>query len=115
MDVRHYPFIASRLQSAELQAKLLLPSGIIASGPAFDDALTLFNETTASDLLNNPSEIAAPKLMKRLTDIYFAKVAASAESVFSLTPHQVALWKSQQGAHSSDWLWAVPISGLGRL
>ncbi|KAL6538342.1 hypothetical protein OROGR_012330 [Orobanche gracilis] len=114
MDVRHYAFIASRLQSAELQAKLLCPSGISSFGPAFDGALSLFVETTGSDLLSNPSEIAAPRLMKKLTDIYFAKVAASAESVFSLSPRQVALWKSQQGAHSSDWLRVVPISGLGQ-
>ena len=34
--------------------------------------------------------------------------------MFSLTPRQVALWKSLQGAHSSDWLRTVPISGLGQ-
>ncbi|KAL6534419.1 hypothetical protein OROHE_013344 [Orobanche hederae] len=52
--------------------------------------------------------------MERLADIYFAKVVASAESVFSLSPRQVALWKSQQGANSSDWLRVVPIFGLGQ-
>ncbi|CAA0838451.1 Cytokinin riboside 5-monophosphate phosphoribohydrolase LOG3, partial [Striga hermonthica] len=41
-------------------------------------------------------------------------VTDSAESVFSLSPRQVALWKSQQGDHASDWLRAVPISGLGQ-
>ena len=65
-------------------------------------------------MLSNPSEIVAPRLMKRLPDIYFTKVASSAASVFSLTPRQVALWKSQQGPHSSDWLRVMPISGLGQ-
>ncbi|KAL6517119.1 hypothetical protein OROHE_017825 [Orobanche hederae] len=52
--------------------------------------------------------------MKKLADIYFAKVAAIAESDYSLTTRQVALWKSQQCGHTSDWLRAVPISGLGQ-
>ncbi|KAK9747869.1 hypothetical protein RND81_02G020200 [Saponaria officinalis] len=114
-DVLHYAFLASRLQTANLQDRLLRPSGIIDPGPSFADAVRLFTETTGSDFLSDSREIGAPKLMKKLADIYFAKVAASSESVFSLTPRQVALWKSQQGAHSSDWLRAVPISGLGQV
>ncbi|CAL1412206.1 unnamed protein product [Linum trigynum] len=52
--------------------------------------------------------------MKKLEDIYFAKVVASSDSVFSLTTQQVALWKSQQSEHSSEWLRVVPIVGLGQ-
>ncbi|KAL9247624.1 hypothetical protein vseg_021038 [Gypsophila vaccaria] len=52
--------------------------------------------------------------MKKLADIYFAKVASTAESDFSLTPRLSALWRSQQGSHASDWLRAVPIYGLGQ-
>ena len=114
MDVRHYAFIASRLQSAELQAKLLRPSGIFDPGPGFVGASSLFSDVTGSDILSNPSEIAAPKLMKKLADVYFTTVVASAEFVYSLTPRLVALWKSQQSAHSSDWLRAAPISSLGQ-
>ncbi|XP_071700272.1 uncharacterized protein [Rutidosis leptorrhynchoides] len=65
-DVRHYAFLASRLQSAGLQTKLLRHTG-------------------------NPSEVAAPILMKKLADVYFTKVTASAESTFSLSPRQSAL------------------------
>ena len=67
-----------------------------------------------SDFLSNPSKVAAPKLMKKLADIYFTKVTDSAESTFSLSPRLSALWKSQQGDHTSAWLRAVPISGLGQ-
>ncbi|GKC72104.1 hypothetical protein Tco_1117987, partial [Tanacetum coccineum] len=73
-DVLNYAFLASRLQSVGLQTKLLRHSGILASGPTFDDAL----------------------------------------STFSLSPRQMALWKSQMEDHTSDWLRAVPISGLGQ-
>ncbi|GJR98300.1 hypothetical protein Tco_0270474 [Tanacetum coccineum] len=66
------------------------------------------------DLLSNPSEIDAPKLMKKITDIYFTRVTKDAESISSVSPRQVALWKSQREDHTSDWLRAVPIYGLGQ-
>ncbi|GJV99349.1 hypothetical protein Tco_1554601 [Tanacetum coccineum] len=47
-------------------------SSIVASGPAFDDALCAFNTKIKTGLLSNASEIAALKLMKKLADIYFA-------------------------------------------
>ena len=112
-DVRHYAFLASRLQSAGLQTNLLEHAGVVGLGRAFEDALHLYNGVVESDFLSNPSEVVAPKLMKKLADIYFTKITASAESTFSLSPRQVALWKSQQGVHTSAWLRAVLISGLG--
>ncbi|GJW73971.1 putative reverse transcriptase domain-containing protein [Tanacetum coccineum] len=42
-DVLSYAFLASRLQSASLQTKLLRHSGIVSSGLAFDSALNAFN------------------------------------------------------------------------
>ncbi|GJQ98437.1 hypothetical protein Tco_0009576 [Tanacetum coccineum] len=42
-DVLNYVFLASRLQSARLQTKLLRQTGAIAFGPNFDDALCMFN------------------------------------------------------------------------
>ena len=79
-DACHYAFLASRLQSAGLQIQLLRHAGIVGLGRAFEDALSLFNGTVESDILSNPSEVAAPKLMKKLADMYFTKVTASAES-----------------------------------
>ncbi|GKC71381.1 hypothetical protein Tco_1117264 [Tanacetum coccineum] len=49
-------------------------SKVTASGPAFNDALCAFNTKIETDLLSNASEIAAPKLMKKLIDIYFTRV-----------------------------------------
>ncbi|GJR40673.1 putative reverse transcriptase domain-containing protein [Tanacetum coccineum] len=113
-DVLSYAFLASRLQSASLQTKLLRHSGIVSSGLAFDSALNAFNVKMEIDLLSNSSEIAAPKLMKKLADIYFTSVTQMAESTFSLSTRQMALWKSQMEDHTSDWLRVVPISGLGQ-
>nr|GEU38208.1 retrovirus-related Pol polyprotein from transposon TNT 1-94 [Tanacetum cinerariifolium] len=67
-----------------------------------------------TELLSNPSEIVALKLMKKMTDIYFTRVTKNAESIFSLSPRQMALWTSQREDHTSDGLRTVPISGLGQ-
>ncbi|GKC34866.1 putative reverse transcriptase domain-containing protein, partial [Tanacetum coccineum] len=72
--------------SAALHTKLLRHVDIVASGPTFDDALY----------------------------IYFTRVTKDAVSTFSLSSRQMALWKSQMEDHTSDWLRAVPISGLGQ-
>ncbi|GKB71215.1 hypothetical protein Tco_0932627 [Tanacetum coccineum] len=113
-DVLNYAFIASRLQFAALQTKLLRHVGLVAYGSTFDDALCVFNASMKIDFLCNPSEIAAPKLMKKMTDIYFTRVAKDAESSFSLSTRQMALWLSQREEHTSDWLRVVPIFGLGQ-
>nr|GEV50161.1 hypothetical protein [Tanacetum cinerariifolium] len=49
-----------------------------------------------------------------MTDIYFTRVANTAQSTFSLSPRQMSLWKSQKEDHTSDWLRVVPISCLGQ-
>ena len=104
-DALYYAFLASRLQSAKLQTKLLGHSGIVTSGSSFDEALCAFNAKTENDLLSNPDEIAAPKLMKKLADIYFTRVTQMAESTFRLSSRQMALWRSQ-------W-WTTLQTGLG--
>ncbi|GKA13401.1 putative reverse transcriptase domain-containing protein, partial [Tanacetum coccineum] len=90
--------------STDLQTKLLRRTGIVSPGLIFDDALSVFNTSMETDLLSNPSEIAAPKLMKKMTDIYFTRVTKNAKSTFSLSPRQMALWTSQREDHTSDWL-----------
>ncbi|GKC30739.1 putative reverse transcriptase domain-containing protein, partial [Tanacetum coccineum] len=84
--VLNYAFIASRLQSAALQTKLLRHVDIVAHGSTFDTALCMFNTCMEIDFLSNPSEIDAPKLMKKMADIYFTRVTKDAESSFSLSP-----------------------------
>ncbi|GJS58737.1 hypothetical protein Tco_0653521 [Tanacetum coccineum] len=103
-DVLNYAFLASRLQSADLQTKLLRHTSIVSLGPNFDDALFVFNTSMETDLLSNSSEIVAPKLMKKMADIYFTLVTKNAESTFSLSPRKMALWTSQMEDHTSDWL-----------
>ncbi|GKB71596.1 hypothetical protein Tco_0933008 [Tanacetum coccineum] len=51
-DVLRYAFLASRLQSASLQTKLLRHSDIVSSRLAFDNALNAFNVKMDIDLLS---------------------------------------------------------------
>nr|GEZ77711.1 hypothetical protein [Tanacetum cinerariifolium] len=55
-DVLHYAFLASILQSTDLQSKLLRHSNIVTSVSAFDNALSAFNAKIEIDLLSNPCE-----------------------------------------------------------
>ncbi|GJZ39756.1 hypothetical protein Tco_0586319 [Tanacetum coccineum] len=57
--------------SVSLQTKLLWHTGIVSPGPIFDYALSVFNTSMETDLLSNQSETTAPKLMKKMADIYF--------------------------------------------
>jgi hypothetical protein len=98
----NYAFLASRLQSASLQTKLLRHSGIVTSRPSFDNALCAFNVKIEIDPLSNPCEITAPKLIKKLADIYFTHVSQTAESTFYVSTRQMALWKSQMEDYTSD-------------
>nr|GEZ52415.1 hypothetical protein [Tanacetum cinerariifolium] len=109
-----YAFIASRLQCVALRIKLLRLVGIVAPGSTFDDALCMFNNSIEIDFLCNPSEIAAPKLMKKMAVIYFTQVTKDVESSFSLSLRQMALWQSQWEDNASDWLHVVLIYGLGQ-
>nr|GEW41463.1 hypothetical protein [Tanacetum cinerariifolium] len=113
-DILHYAFLASRLQSTDLQSKLLRHSNIVTSVSAFDNALSAFNAKKEIDLLSNPCEVVAPELMKKLADIYSTRVTQTAESTFSLSTRQMALWKSQMEEHTFDWLGVVLISRLGQ-
>nr|GFC98511.1 hypothetical protein [Tanacetum cinerariifolium] len=50
-DVLNYAFLASRLQFAGLQTKLLRHTSVVSPGPIFDDALSVFNTSMETDLL----------------------------------------------------------------
>ncbi|GJY25334.1 hypothetical protein Tco_0400060 [Tanacetum coccineum] len=52
-DVLSFVFLASRLQFAGLQTKLLQDTSIVAARLNFDDALSVFNKYMETDLLSN--------------------------------------------------------------
>ncbi|GJW50383.1 hypothetical protein Tco_0091734 [Tanacetum coccineum] len=82
-DVLNYAFLASRLQSVNLQTKLIRHAGFVAFRPIFDDTLSMFNTSMETDLLCNPTETAAPKLMNKMADIYFTRPCSTCSRVFN--------------------------------
>ncbi|GKA54021.1 hypothetical protein Tco_0752970, partial [Tanacetum coccineum] len=78
------------------------------------NALSAFNAKMKIELLSNPSKAVAPKLMKKLANIYFTHISQTSQSTFSLSTRKIALWKSQMEDHTSNWLRVVTISGLGQ-
>nr|GEU98547.1 ribonuclease H-like domain-containing protein [Tanacetum cinerariifolium] len=66
-DVLNYAFIALRLQYVGLQTKLLWHTDIVASGPTFDDALSVFTTSIEADLLSNPNDVYLPIRSSLLT------------------------------------------------
>nr|GEU82297.1 hypothetical protein [Tanacetum cinerariifolium] len=72
-DVLNYVFLTSRLQTTSLQTRLFQHYDIATFGPTFNNALNAFNVKIETNILSNPSEIVAPKLMKKLADIYFTR------------------------------------------
>nr|GEX47540.1 zinc finger, CCHC-type [Tanacetum cinerariifolium] len=83
-DFLNYAFIASQLQSAGLQTKLLRHTGIVSTRPNFNDALSGFNPSMNTDLLNNPtcSRVFAG-------DIYGDHVVSCAGIIGIKHPHNV--------------------------
>ncbi|GKA62335.1 hypothetical protein Tco_0761854 [Tanacetum coccineum] len=84
--------------SAALQTKFLRHVGpCYCLCSLFDDDVCVFNASMEIDFLGNPSEIAAPKLMKKMADIYFTRVAKDVESFFFPLSPAMALWLSPKG------------------
>ncbi|GKB69721.1 hypothetical protein Tco_0931133 [Tanacetum coccineum] len=94
-DVLNYAFIASRLQSAALQTKLLRHVGIVTSGSTFDDALCVFNNAMEIDFLSTLSEVAAPKIMKKCKSNISTRVTRMLNPPFPISS-PMALWQFQR-------------------
>ncbi|GJW46901.1 hypothetical protein Tco_0078547 [Tanacetum coccineum] len=105
------PFAFGGLGSAALQTKLLRHVGIVASGSTFDDALCVFNNAMEIDFLSYPSEVAAPKLMKKMTDIYFTQMALNnAQTKTNSSAFRSMLEKHQlTGPNFNEWLRALKL------
>nr|GEX01144.1 hypothetical protein [Tanacetum cinerariifolium] len=75
---------------------------VTASGPEFGD--------WQWRLATLPFSSEGLGVLQKLADIYFTSITQTAESNFSSSTRQMALWKSQMEDHTSNWLRVVPIS-----
>ena len=63
-DVINYAFLASRLQTSSLQARILANSDLHSLGPTFERALCVFRVDCGSNAFSLNDESAAPHMMK---------------------------------------------------
>ena len=112
-DVINYAFLASRLQTCLLQAKIL-DCDLSSPGSAFQRALALFRIFCGSNAFCLNDEPVAPYMMKKLVGAYFSVVEKSLASSYMLTPRQVAFLSSTREPHAQDFLLTISIDGLGQ-
>jgi hypothetical protein len=109
-----YAFLASRMQTNDLQDKILTKTGIATHGPSFQHALDIFNDTCNTDFLTVTEGASAPQMMKTLAKCYFGVIEKDLISMYALSPRQVAILNSIRAPHAHDFLFAIPIDGLGQ-
>jgi hypothetical protein len=113
-DIIRYAFLASRMQSSDLQAKILTKYGIISHGSSFEHALDTFNATCNIDLLSVTTYTSAPHMMNTLAKCYFGVIEKDLVAKYSLSPRQVAILSCIRAPHAHDFLFTIPIDGLGQ-
>ena len=106
-DIIQYAFLASRMQTSDLQEKILAKTGIATHGPSFQHALDKFNATCNTDFLNATGGALAPQMMKTLAKCYFSVIEKDLVSKYSLSPIQVAIHISIRAPHAQDFLFAI--------
>ena len=83
-DVINYAFLAFRLQTDSLQAKILANSDISSLGPSFDRALALFRDLCRPNAFSLQDKPVDPHMMKNLAGAYFSVVEKSLASSYML-------------------------------
>ncbi|KAL5713679.1 hypothetical protein ACHQM5_015733 [Ranunculus cassubicifolius] len=112
-DVMNYAFIASRLQSKELQGKILANAGINHSsmGSSFSKALASYAQVCT--VVPDTVSISVPNAMHALADRYFSCVEKELVTLFELDVRQQTIWECSKEDKAQDFLYAIPIEGLG--
>ncbi|GKA23254.1 hypothetical protein Tco_0709216 [Tanacetum coccineum] len=113
-DIIQYAFLASRLQSSTLQTKILMKTGIESQGSSFKHALDVFNTICNIDVLSVTTCTSAPHMMKTLAKCYFGVIEKDLASKYTLSPRQVSILNCIRAPHAQDFLFTIPIDGLGQ-
>nr|GEX91107.1 CAAX amino terminal protease [Tanacetum cinerariifolium] len=70
-DIIQYAFLASRLQTSNLQSKILSKTNIVSYVSSFQNALDAFNDMCKVDVLSLNTYASTPQMMKTLAKCYF--------------------------------------------
>ncbi|PWA45426.1 protein ALTERED XYLOGLUCAN 4 [Artemisia annua] len=66
------------------------------------------------DVLSITTDTSAPQMMKTLAKCYFGVIEKVLVSKYSLSPRQVAILNCIRALHAQDFLFTIPIDGLGQ-
>ena len=113
VDVINYAFLAFRLQTSSLQARILAHSNLPSLGLAFERALGVFRALCGSNAVSLNDESATPYMMKKLAGEYLNVVENNLVPSYMLTPRHIAILCFTWESHAQDFLSTIPIDGLG--
>ena len=113
-DVVNYAFLAYRLQTSSLQAKILSNSVLPSLGPAFEWALSVFYVLYDSNAFSLNDEFVSPHMIQKLAGAYFNVVENNLVSSYMVTPRQVVILSSTREPHAQDFLLIILIDALGQ-
>ncbi|PWA80644.1 hypothetical protein CTI12_AA194290 [Artemisia annua] len=77
-------------------------------------ALDTFNTICNNDLLSDTTSASAPNMMKTLAKCYFGVIEKDLVAKYSLSPRQLAILSCIRAPHAQDFLFTIPIVGLGQ-
>ncbi|PWA41403.1 hypothetical protein CTI12_AA552670 [Artemisia annua] len=67
-----------------------------------------------NDVLSVTTNASAPQMMKTLAKCYFGVIEKDLVSKYSLSPRQVVILNCIRALHAQDFLFTIPIDGLGQ-
>lgn len=115
-DVSSYAFVASRVQSWELQDHILRNSGVSSFDPDYGQALGRLHASLPDFDFGGftSKDIAPPKPQETLASALYCKISQNLGMDFGLSPRQKAVMECLQQPHTQDFLTVIPIEGLGQ-
>ncbi|KAL6500200.1 hypothetical protein OROHE_025566 [Orobanche hederae] len=116
VETASYAFLASRAQSWVLQDHILRHSGVYGMDSDFDRALDGLSVAIPDfDLSNSTSkDTVPPKAQHVLVSALFSKIIKDMDVKLAMTTRQKVVFGCLQDAHAQDFLFAIPIDGLGQ-
>ncbi|GJX02382.1 hypothetical protein Tco_0186295 [Tanacetum coccineum] len=91
-----------------------MKTDIESQGSSFKHALDVFNTICNLDVLSVTTCTSAPHMMKTLAKCYFGVIEKDLASKYTLSPRQVSILNCIRAPHAQDFLFTIPIDGLGQ-
>ncbi|KAL5714452.1 hypothetical protein ACHQM5_016415 [Ranunculus cassubicifolius] len=115
-DIKKFAYLASFNQSRALQ-QVILGDVEVGLGKSYFDAVECYTKAVPrwdGDVTLENTESVPNKLMKHMADAYYSEVASTVPREYKLNLRQRAVWDCLRVPHAQDFLYTLPIAGLGQ-